>query len=152
MHSKTLLGMIAALTGFLPQTLSAAAPLSADALLQHCSAYSKDSQSEAGRLCVVYIQGFIDGAVTADARIAKAPTRERESWLERVARTRLGIRRDSPGRSRYGEYCLGEPVPVQDIIQHVIDYLEVSPPDGKTPARDVVGATLRQHYSCPRVR
>jgi hypothetical protein len=126
--------------------------LSSDELLSHCNHYH-EPEAEADRIfCVRYIQGFIDGAVATDERVMQNVARElggEESFAQRATRTRIGSRLDRFGASVYAEYCLGDPVPLKEVVGHVVD--DAQDPDlvARIPlARDLVYYALRNHYPC----
>ena len=129
----------------------AVAPLDRAELQTSCQAYDDQPQSPEALHCVLYIQGFLDGAVATDERVTMniAEELERsETLTERAIRTRLGDRVKRQGPTVYAEYCIGDPVPVQEVIGYVLQHLndpEVTKPD---LARDVVYAVLRRHYPC----
>jgi len=126
--------------------------LSSDELLSHCNHYH-EPEAEADRIfCVRYIQGFIDGAVATDERVMQNVARElggEESFAQRATRTRIGSRLDRFGASIYAEYCLGDPVPLKEVVDHVVE--DAQDPDlvARIPlARDLVYQALRIHYPC----
>lgn len=121
-------------------------------LLSHCDKYEDPAAKEDRIFCLRYIQGFIDGAVATDERVLKNVTAELgggETFSQRAARTRIGNRLDRFGATVYAEYCLGDPVPLKEVVQHVVD-------DAKDPelvkriplARELVYQALRGHYPC----
>ncbi len=126
--------------------------LSTEELTSHCAVYGDDPDGEDGIFCVRYIQGFIDGAVATDERVTKNVAAEydnSESFTERAIRTRVGSRLKRYGPSFYAEFCLGDPVPLADVVEVVVaDLLELESFEGKEQARDVVYATLRREYPC----
>ena len=126
--------------------------LSTEELVSHCAIYEADPDGEDGIFCVRYIQGFIDGAVATDERVTYNVANEYdrdETFTERAIRTRLGSRIDRFGPSYYAEFCLGEPVPLAEVVRVVIaDLLALENLEGRERARDVVYASLRTHYPC----
>lgn len=126
--------------------------LSTEELISHCAVYEKDPEGEDGIFCVRYIQGFIDGAVATDERVTynvAAEYDQDETFTERAIRTRLGSRIDRYGPSYYAEFCLGEPLPLAEVVRVVIrDLLALEDLEGRELARDVVYATLRREYPC----
>jgi hypothetical protein len=126
--------------------------LSSDELLSHCNHYH-EPEAEADRIfCVRYIQGFIDGAVATDERVMQNVARElggEESFAQRATRTRIGSRLDRFGASMYAEYCLGDPVPLKEVVDHVVEDAQDPELVGRIPlARDLVYQALRIHYPC----
>ena len=72
-----------------------------------------------------------------------------ESFTERAIRTRLGNRLQEFGSSYYAEFCLGEPIPLKDVVDVVVaDILDPLRTANRPLARDVVYSTLRRNYPC----
>jgi hypothetical protein len=126
--------------------------LSTEELISHCAFYEEDPEGEDGIFCVRYIQGFIDGAVVTDERVTYNVANEydrEETFTERAIRTRLGSRIDRYGPSYYAEFCLGEPVPLAEVVRVVIaDLSQIESLEGRELAREVVYETLRREYPC----
>lgn len=126
--------------------------LSTEELIAHCAVYEEDPDGGDGIFCVRYIQGFIDGAVATDERVTYNVADEydrEESFSERAIRTRVGSRIGRYGSSYYAEFCLGEPVPLADVVKAVVaDLSKIDDVAGRERARDVVYATLRNEYPC----
>jgi hypothetical protein len=126
--------------------------LSTAELASHCARYHDPNASEDRTFCVRYIQGFIDGAVATDERVTNNVTREfeqDESFSERAARTRIGTRLSRYGASVYAEFCLGDPVPLEEVVERVVADLADAAVAAEHPlARDVVYLTLRSQYPC----
>jgi len=105
-----------------------------------------------GIFCIRYIQGFIDGAVVTDERVAYNVADEygrNETATERAIRARLATRIERFGSSYYAEFCLGEPLPLAEVARQVIsDLLTLENIEGRELARDVVYETLRREYPC----
>ena len=127
--------------------------LSTEELVSHCDKYYDDSAEEDRIFCVRYIQGFIDGAVATDERVTRNVVGEfdrEETFSERAARTRIGNRLERYGGSVYAEYCLGDPVPLKEVVEHVVQ--DATDPEriaANPLARDLVYQTIREHYPCP---
>ena len=126
--------------------------LSTDELVSHCDKYH-DPQAEKDRIfCVRYIQGFIDGAVATDERVAQNIVKEyekEESFSERAARTRIGSRLDRYGYTVYADYCLGDPVPLKEVVEHDVSAIEnPNLVDANPLARELVYRVLRRDYPC----
>lgn len=133
-------------------TAGAVEPLSTDELKLHCEIFEQNPDGEDGIFCVRYIQGFIDGAVATDEfvtyNVADEADRD-ESFSERAIRTRVGSRLNLYGPSAYAEFCLGEPVPMEEVVKKVVDdLLNVDFVRDMPLARDIVFATLRRNYPC----
>ena len=128
--------------------------MSSEELASHCIHYAADPEGRDGVFCVRYIQGFIDGAMATDERVAlnvAAEFEEEESFSQRAIRTRLNSRLGQFGSSYYAEFCLGAPVPLAEVVDRVVKDLG----DGKfevelKSAREVVYRTLRTSYPCLR--
>ena len=126
--------------------------LSTEELVSHCIYYEEQPESVDGVFCVRYLQGFIDGAVATDERVTYNVAAEYEggeTFKQRAVRTRLGTRIARYGSSYYAEFCLGEPVPLADVVRVVVtDLLEIDSFAGRELAREVVYQTLRSEYPC----
>jgi hypothetical protein len=126
--------------------------LSTAELASHCAKYHDGKASEDRTFCVRYIQGFIDGAVATDERVTNNVAREYgegESYSERAARTRIGAHLARYGSSVYAEFCLGDPVPLEEVAERVVADLADAAAVAQHPlARDLVYLTLRSHYPC----
>ena len=77
----------------------------------------------------------------------------KETLTARAFRTRSARR--APARlSRYGatgyaDFCLGEPVPLKEVVEHVIkDLMNRKVLEEQLRARDAVYAVLRRDYPC----
>jgi len=121
-------------------------------LASHCAHFADKPDSEDGIFCIRYIQGFIDGAVATDERVTYNVADEyerKETYSERATRTRIGHRMELYGYSVYAEFCLGDPVPLKDVVLNVAVDLEDKKLVASNPlARDLVYQTLRTHYPC----
>ena len=121
-------------------------------LVSHCDRYHDEAAAEDRTFCIRYIQGFIDGAVATDDRVMRNVADEyekEETFSERATRTRLGSRIERYGASSYAGYCLGDPVPLKEVVEHVVEDSGDAKLTAAHPlARDLVYATLRTHYPC----
>ena len=126
--------------------------LSTDELKLHCEVYEVDPDGKDGIFCVRYIQGFIDGAVATDERVTYniADELDRDnSFSERAIRTRVGMRLNMYGPSVYADFCLGEPVPLKEVVEVIIqDLLNTEYVREMPLARDIVFTSLRNAYPC----
>ena len=133
----------------LPGTARAMDVLNAEGLAAGC--LTGEAQAAlAGTACMMYVRGFIDGAIATDPRVVTNVTREyeeKETFSERAARTRIGSRLDRYGPSVFAEFCIPQPVPLSEINSRVIDSLR-GDHDPNEPARELVYRVLRQHYPC----
>ncbi len=127
--------------------------LSTEELMSHCDRYYDESAESDRVFCVRYIQGFIDGAVATDERVARNVAQEydkEETFSERAARTRIGNRLEQFGASAYAGFCLGDPVPLKEVVEHVVEDATDKDRVAANPlARELVYQTLREHYPCP---
>ncbi len=127
--------------------------LSARELGSHCALRSSDSEGVDAQYCIRYIQGFIDGAVATDVRVMlnaeDTPDRE-ETFSERAKRTRMPSRADRFRASSLAGFCLGDPLPLRDVVGVVVADLAALPDhEGQdATAMEVVYASLQRHYPC----
>lgn len=126
--------------------------LSASELASHCEEYPTNTDSLDGEFCARYIQGFIDGAVSTDARVmlnVEADYNKKASFTERALRARAPSREEYLRAAKYAEFCLGDPVPLQEVVSHIVEELTVSDNiSSSVLARDVVYDVLQKHYPC----
>lgn len=126
--------------------------LSTEELVSHCDRYYDEDAEEDRVFCIRYIQGFIDGAVATDERVTRNVAMEyekEETFSERAKRTRVGSRLERYGATVYAEYCLGDPVPLREVVEHVVEDSSDKALIAANPlARDLVYKTLRTHYPC----
>ena len=149
MHSKSF-GLIAVLAAWAAPA-TAVEPLSAGQLRTYCEAVETTPTSPASQLCVAYVGGFLDGAVATDVRVAENVADEfdrTETFTERAARTRVLGRMERYGPSVYAEFCVGQPVPIGEVVRHVIDELSSRHTLDGVQAQKIVYAALRRHYPC----
>ncbi len=123
-------------------------------LVVHCDVMDQDPDGADAQYCIRYIQGFIDGAVATDVRVmlnAEAVPERSESFTERAKRTRAPTRTDQFRASRLAGFCLGDPLPLQDVVDVVVmDLVAMDIDDtADSPARDAVYTSLRTRYPCP---
>jgi hypothetical protein len=134
-------------------TARAVEALTTDELMSHCEKYYDEQAREDRVFCMRYIQGFIDGAVATDELVMRNVIEEygmEESFSQRAARTRIGSRLDRFGASVYADYCLGDPVPLKEVVEYVVqDATDPERVAANPLARDLVYQTLREHYPCP---
>jgi len=134
-------------------TARAVEALSTGELMSHCEKYYDEQAREDRVFCMRYIQGFIDGAVATDERVTRNVVGEYdkdESFSERAARTRIGTRLERYGASVYADFCLGDPVPLKEVVEHVVqDATDPQRVAANPLARELVYQTIREHYPCP---
>lgn len=156
MTLRFLFAGIPAIAMFLPGVdTGAVEPLSTPELAAHCAHYPAEPDGEDGIFCVRYIQGFIDGAVATDERVAQNVAAEYEqdtTFWERAIRTRgpgSAARLDRFGAAVYAEFCLGALVALKEVVEHVVhDLMNRKVLEETLLARDAVYAVLRRDYPC----
>ncbi len=152
--SQRFLGVLSLVALLLPvQYAGAYEVLTARELASHCKAVANASDSADGQYCIRYIQGFIDGAVATDARVMinLESEFENETFSERAIRLRSPDRKIYGRAARYAEFCLGDPVPLREVVDKVVsDLFERKHLESETIARDLVYASLRKHYPCKK--
>jgi hypothetical protein len=145
-------GLILVVGCLLTPAALAVEKLSTEELMSHCEKYYEEQAREDRVFCVRYIQGFIDGAVATDERVTRNVVGEydkEETFSERAIRTRIGSRLERYGSSVYAEICLGDPIPLKEVVEHVVeDATDVERVAANPLARDLVYQTLREHYPC----
>ena len=126
--------------------------LSAAELASHCAQIKTNPEGVDGIFCIRYIQGFIDGAVVTDARVMLSVESELRNFsdiTERAISTRAPNRSDLIRAARYAKYCLGDPVPLKEVVLHIVDELKnlegFKPSDS---ARELVYSSLKKYYPC----
>ena len=127
--------------------------LPARELASQCQGLARDVESEGGLFCTHYVQGFIDGAVSTDVRVmmnVEAEYGQRASLTERAMQTRMPGWHDQQRAAGYAEFCLGDPVPLAEVVRTVAAQLDAQAGtmDPDLAARDAVYAALREHYPC----
>ena len=126
-------------------------PLTAEELTQICADVDLSPENSESRPCATYVKGFLDGAVATDARVAENVASEYdddETFSERAIRTRIIDRMNRFGPSVYADFCVGQPDPIADVLQHVVEELKRYDDLSGVYAQDVVYASLRRHYPC----
>ena len=150
--NRPLVAVVAFIAGvFALADADAVEVLTAEALASHCEAFPDEAESVDGEYCIRYIQGFIDGAVATDVRVMLNMDAEKEeTFTERAIRTRM-IDRDLQRRAAgYAEFCLGDPVPLAEVVGKVVADLNerMKSMDSSGSARDAVYESLRRNYPC----
>jgi hypothetical protein len=150
--NRRLAALLAIVSGFFVLTeANAVEVLTAEELASHCEAFPDDAESVDGEYCVRYIQGFIDGAIATDVRVMLNMEAEKEeTFTERAIRTRMIDRNLQLRASGYAEFCLGDPVPLAEVVTKVVADLDerMKAMDSTSSARDVVYESLRRNYPC----
>ncbi|GAA0408027.1 hypothetical protein GCM10009133_15720 [Cocleimonas flava] len=135
-------------------TVSAVESLTTEELAAHCSHYEKDPQGVDAVFCIRYIQGFIDGAVATDELVVSniVTGKEKETFSERAARTRLGKLR-LYGSTYVADFCLNDPVKLNQVVTKIVTELATRKQLKEPPlARDLVYHTLVTNYPCEKKR
>lgn len=122
-------------------------------LAGQCRDLVSSIDSAGARFCTHYVQGFIDGAVSTDVRVmmnVEVEYEQRLSITERARRTRMPGGHDLQRAANYAEFCLGDPLPLADVVLTVARHLDaqegaLSP---EQAARDAVYTALRSSYPC----
>ncbi len=122
-------------------------------LVLHCQVMEEQPERADSQYCIRYIQGFIDGAVVTDVRVmlnVEADAGQAESFSERAKRTRAPTRTDRFRAARLAGFCLGDPLPLKEVVEKVVTYLVALDVDdtAQSPARDAVYDSLLVHYPC----
>jgi len=131
--------------------VSAVEALSTADLASHCVHYEKEPNGVDAVFCIRYIQGFIDGAIATDEKVALNAVNnssESESFSERAIRQRAArLKRDDP--TFFAEFCLGTPVHLKKVVEKVVSDLNNRKVISKELlARDAVYYVLRKEYPC----
>lgn len=139
------------------QQANAVEVLSAAELSSHCEEQHKEPAGRDTEFCIRYIQGFIDGAVATDERVLKNVVKEyerTETLTERATRLRgpgSHALLERFGATYYADFCLGDPVPLLDVVTKIVDHLKAKPTGAdRRDARTVVYQVLREEYACPQ--
>jgi hypothetical protein len=127
--------------------------LSSQELASHCALLEAEPDGVDGQYCVRYIQGFIDGAITTDARVmlnAENVPSGNETFAERAMRTRMPGRVDRSRAAKLAGFCLGEPLPLRDVVVVVVADLAVQQNSSTKdePAMEAVYKSLLNNYPC----
>ena len=123
-------------------------------LVSHCECLEAEPEGADAQYCIRYIQGFIDGAAATDVRVminVEDDPESSESFTERAKRTRAPTRADQFRAARLAGFCLGDPLPLKEVVDRVVADLVVLDVDdtANSPAREAVYASLRDHFPCP---
>jgi hypothetical protein len=146
-------GVLLVLQWMAVSAVQAVEVLSAQELASHCERLGSEPEGVDGQYCIRYIQGFIDGAVATDARVmlnAESDLERDETFTERAKRTRAPSRADQSRAAGLAGFCLGDPLPLREVVDVVVADLAVLP-GGEAqdqPALEVVYTSLRKHYPC----
>ena len=142
--------MIALVLVMIGDGAAAVEPLKASELRTLCLVYEADPEDPAGLACAVYIKGFLDGAIATDRRVAENVVNElqgSDTFAQRSLRT-IDSRIREFGASVYADFCVGQPVPVREVVTRVIKELALQPASEDGPAQEILYGTLRKYYPC----
>lgn len=145
MNGRLLLIVAASACAFALRPAAAIEPLAAPDLKAICAPAKNDPAAPDARQCVLYVKGFLDGAVATDGRVAENVATEiekEETYTERAIRTRVINRLEKYGPSAYAEFCVGQPDPIADVVLHVIEELDRYESLEGVQAQTVVYASL----------
>ena len=154
MISKTLLAWaILPMMYLIILNAEAVEALSSKELAEHCAHYERNREGKDATFCVRSVPGFIDGAVATDERVTlnvAAEYEQKETLTQRAIRTRAPHRSlHHYGPTVYAEFCIGTPVPLKEVVEHVIGNLvDQKSVEMKGLARDSVYTVLRRDYPC----
>lgn len=134
-------------------TANALEVLSSQELASHCALLRTEPEGVDGQYCVRYIQGFIDGAIATDARVmlnAENAVSGNETFAERAIRTRMPGSVDRSRAAKLAGFCLGDPVPLRDIVDVVVADLAAQQKSTlkDESAMEVVYTSLLNNYPC----
>jgi hypothetical protein len=134
-------------------TANALEKLSSQELASHCALLKSEPEGVDGQYCVRYIQGFIDGAIATDARVmlsAENAISGNETFAERAMRTRMPGRVDRSRAAKLAGFCLGDPVPLRDVVDVVVADLTAQQKSAMKDvlAMEVVYISLLNNYPC----
>ena len=149
--NKYTLTLITIMAGLFPLVAPAVQPMSAENLRGYCRDVVEFPETAESQLCVAYVNAFIDGAIATDPRVAANVVSEidgAESFTDRAIRTRVIDRMRRLGPSVYADFCVGQPVPIEEVVGHVRNELEQQDALVDEYAQTVVYSVLRQHYPC----
>ena len=127
-------------------------PLTSQQLGTLCKDFLAQPSSSLSLQCARYIKGFIDGAIAADAELANgqaASERSISSFKERAIQNRIGNRVThlTLGDRISGEFCLGEPVTIADVIKTVATKINSDEYQNQT-ALNAMQRMLKKKYPC----
>ena len=134
-------------------TVRAMEALSTEELASHCAHYAEgvDHTETDAIFCIRYIQGFIDGAIATDEKVAQnveVELSQKETFTERAFRTRVS-ERERTDPTYYADFCLGSPVPLHDVVDEVVQVLQNKHIASRYPdARSAVYGVLLKAYPC----
>lgn len=123
---------------------AAVEPLSSEEFLERCASSEKTELAA----CRGWIHGFVGGAFAT--RTAKPATaKEKETFEERAARTRIGRGRNLYGQNYTASYCIPKETTIDDLVVKLQDHAANAK---KLPehANQLMLAMLRKQYPCSK--
>lgn len=136
-YSLTAFGILVSL-GLATQAHS----MSAQALHEAC-------QAEDRSVCMSYVGGFVDGAVTTDPRVVEnllIESTELTPLMQRAIRTRTTERMQRLGQSAYASFCIDKNQTTRSIVAAVMASGAPGPEDKS--AREWLYQSLKRAFPC----
>lgn len=133
------------------QAAEAVQPKTASELHSHCENFAADKADSESLICANYIAGFVDGAISVDARVAENVAEDIERFGkidERAVRAHVTRRIKDHGSSVYAAFCVARAVSIEEVVKHVMEELEGYELLEDVLAPSVVYASLRRNYPC----
>lgn len=137
--------------GLLSLPMASQAAINAEELVQSCTSQVERDE----RYCKIYLQGFVDGAVTTDPQVAERVIDEAQNaggegmsdFVSRALKTRISQKLSRYGASYFADFCLPEIDPELTILQSIKDNADTSITN-QGAARDWVYEFLKTHFPC----
>lgn len=149
--------MLHRLAGLLAVLVAMASPASAmdwlkgDRLESDCLSLLDDPQASEGVSCKAFIQGFLAGAEVTDGLVAervKTLYRTGDSYVDRAAQTRVGMRLKQYGATSLAGYCIDADVGSEEVIGKVIAHFKRLPGEPELTAGAAVYQALVAGFPC----
>ena len=127
------------------------AAINAEEFVQSCTSQVESDE----RYCKIYLQGFVDGAVTTDPKVAERVVKEAKDaggegisdFMARALKTRVSQQLERFGASYYADFCLPEIDPELTILESIKQEADTSAAR-QGPARNWVYDFLKTHFPC----
>jgi len=137
--------------GLLTTPMISQAAINADELVHSCTSQVESDE----RYCKIYLQGFVDGAVTTDPQVAERVIDEAQNsggeglsdFVSRALKTRISQKLSRYGASYFADFCLPEIDPELTILESIKKKADRSI-NNQGPARDWVYGFLKTHFPC----
>lgn len=143
------------LAGLLAVLFAMASPASAmdwlegDRLQSDCLSLLDDPKSPETVSCKAFIQGFLAGAQVTDELVAERMKKlQGDSYVDRAARTRVGMRLKQYGATSLAGYCIDGAVTSGEVIDQVITHLKRQPGEQDVTAGVAVYHALVAGFPC----